>query len=407
MTSTPDKMAPKNIEIDVETFQKLLDESNDFFEESKKVEEEEEENDVTSWYQKFSHNIKNGMGALNSDGFSRVVKEKVEKLKVRFSPKEEDQELPASQDNKTGGDIRRKEDFEKIRFVGESLQTFRVNVMVKVTRRVQQLVRSHAVALDFVQVLLNKLEERMAKMEDKVNVEEGWLEQEVKKQIQDVKEKVTKLEVDKEVMARQLDEARQRGMKGNIIISTKRGKQHLLEPSRSGGSLEKETAMAIRIIANKTGVHLLEDDILACHRIGRKEAPAYVIRILNQKAGTGWETLSAGMTSGRGPLGNFINDDIFLNFQLTDGRRELLKNVREARKKELLKKFKVDANGKIWITKEKGLNGVMKKLAWEEVKDLAGLSLTCGQVFPPPVVEGAGAAGGGGAVPRRPVTNSK
>ena len=60
------------------------------------------------------------------------------------------------------------------------------------------------------------------------------------------------------------------------------------------------------------------------------------------------------MTSGQGPKGNFVDNGVFLSFQLTERRKEILRSVKEARrlKEEKVRKFKVDQNGKIWITSE-------------------------------------------------------
>ena len=49
-----------------------------------------------------------------------------------------------------------------------------------------------------------------------MNFDRGWHEEEVQSQLTPMKEKVEKVEKEKEV-----DEARQCGMKGNLILSTR------------------------------------------------------------------------------------------------------------------------------------------------------------------------------------------
>ena len=86
------------------------------------------------------------------------------------------------------------------------------------------------------------------------------------------------------------------------------------------------------------------------------------------------------MVSGKHLNGNFVQNGVFLGFQLTERRKEILRNVRDARKKDQLKKFKVDQNGRIWITFEKGVKDVKSTLKYHEVSSLDELTSLCPRV---------------------------
>ena len=162
-------------------------------------------------------------------------------------------------------------------------------------------------------------------------------------------------------------------MKGNLILSTKREGRSLLEPRRDGGGVESMTAMCRRLIQDKTGVEIKEEDILACHPMGKQGKTSYIVKIHNHKAGTGWETLAAGMQSGRTSHGPFADTGLFINFQLTERRNDILYAVRKGRRDDHYKKFKVDPNGRIWVSKVKGQAGIKSTLPWQEVTSIQRL----------------------------------
>ena len=79
------------------------------------------------------------------------------------------------------------------------------------------------------------------------------------------------------------------------------------------------------------------------------------------------------MVSSKHTDGNFVNNGVFLNFQLTENRKEIHRYVREARKQNQIKKFKVDANGRIFVTLEKGKKGDYTPLKYTEVTSVKQL----------------------------------
>ena len=94
----------------------------------------------------------------------------------------------------------------------------------------------------------------------------------------------------------------------------------------------------------KTGQQIPLQDISACHPIGRKESNSFILCVANRKPGSAWDIITTGMRKGFEG-----NHNIFISYQLTDRRIALSKEVKLAKKDKLIKKFSIDANGKIWI----------------------------------------------------------
>ena len=370
----------------------LLDESNSLITEGNTLEAEllqGEEGDV-SWFQKFTGKLKTEL-----DNCSDIVKEKIIDMKVRMSSKMESEleakdaqqhsqrETRGKRNITLGTQIKDSETFDKVFKDQNSDQYkvhFRTNILIGVTRRVQKLAANHGIALEFLQVLINKLETRLSDVEAKVAAADmeiekhyGFVKNEVKVAMDDMNKKFDILQKEKEELEAEVDKTRQWGMKGNIIISTKKENQGMLEPITEAGRKESITDVSRRIIQQKTGVEIKEEDILACHSFGREGQKSVIVKIHNHKVSSGWESLTAGMVSGKHKDGNFVNNGVFLNFQLTEHRKEIHRHVREARKQNQIKKFKVDANGRIFVTLEKGKKGDYTPLKYTEVTSVKQL----------------------------------
>ena len=404
-------MAPSGdaaIQVDSYTFHKLLDESHNFLEEGRKEEEEQEEQGRPSWTDRFSSSIRNGIGAITGDTFGEVLQEKLAKLKVRMSLQEEEEVQEGASSQYKGADrvdgVKSSEDYIKLltpipgnKPMGKDSQdNLRFNILIKLMRRLQKAMHNHSLALNYLQHIINKLEERVVKVEQKVEVTKDWVKdaveevveekvKEVKEQTATLEEKVVKLEEEKEALVLEVDETRQRGMKGNIIISVARDKKHLLVPDRVEGQLESYTTMCQRLLTQVSGSDIPTRAISACHPMGSKGL-SFIVRIHDRSPGSGWEALQAGMTTGGTRQGNFANIGVFLSFQLTPRRVKILDSVRDARKERLISKFRVDQNGRISATLDRGVkDDFSKKLRWQEVTSLSSLSSLCGGVeFPRP-----------------------
>ena len=166
---------------------------------------------------------------------------------------------------------------------------------------------------------------------------------------------VTDLKKELATLNDEIDETRQRGMKGNLIVSSPENSKSktIAVHETIGGKRESDTMMIIRIIKQKTGVDIDECDVAACHKVGKKDNHAYVIRLTNRKTGSAWHLLTEGMMTGKLPGGDSFDKDVnlFLNFQLTNKRAKLAKAVRQARKEGKIFKFYINQNGIIKIKK--------------------------------------------------------
>ena len=59
-----------------------------------------------------------------------------------------------------------------------------------------------------------------------------------------------------------------------------------------------------------------------------------------------WDIITRGMMTADN---NFSPDNVFINFQLTKRRGEICREVREAKKKNIVKSYEIDANGRIFV----------------------------------------------------------
>ena len=104
--------------------------------------------------------------------------------------------------------------------------------------------------------------------------------------------------------------------------------------------------MVQRLLEMKTGIWVDERDITACHPLGRRERNTFIISIHNRSPLSSWDMITRGMMSAEN---NFTRDNIFINFQLTQRRGEICKEVRKAKKEGIVKSYEIDANGRIFV----------------------------------------------------------
>ena len=148
------------------------------------------------------------------------------------------------------------------------------------------------------------------------------------------------LKNENEKLRKEIDETRQRGMKGNILVSCpkKDGLTRAVHNEVGEGNnkrLENDTEMIVRLIHEKTNVRVPVSD---------------VVRIVNRSPGSAWESLTASMMKATN-MDKAVK--VYLNFQLTERRAALAKAVRKAKAEDKIAGYSVDRNGKIKI-KEKG-----------------------------------------------------
>ena len=151
----------------------------------------------------------------------------------------------------------------------------------------------------------------------------------------------------------EIDETRQRGMKGNLIVScpTKNGTTKAVREEVTEGAnkrLESDTEMVVRLINEKAQVKFPLEDVVACHPMGDSDKHTYIIRVINRKPGSAWNALVAAMKKASN-MDRKVH--VYINFQLTQERAALAKAVRKAKSDDKLAGYSVDHNGKIKIKK--------------------------------------------------------
>ena len=150
-----------------------------------------------------------------------------------------------------------------------------------------------------------------------------------------------------------LDEIHQRGMKGNLMISspTNGGKTSLIKsPEELEAAGVSVTDHVRELIKAKYDVELPAEDIQACHHVpswpkGRRGKPEYrsiVLRIWNRRAGSAWSVLIGKIMSG----GNRATN-VYANFQLTKRRSDLVYNLRKLKEAKKISKFYTNENGQV------------------------------------------------------------
>ena len=173
-------------------------------------------------------------------------------------------------------------------------------------------------------------------------------------------EEVELLKAKIEMLEKECSEVRQRGMKGNLILSSPDSgpkpsllfPQEVLDNVTNSKRLEKPQEMCVRAIKKKTGIEVPLEDIAACHSLNtRGSNTTYIVRITNRKPGSAWDILSAGMLTGKHKItkANFTKDNLYINFQTTKQKGELSKVVRDARKARKIVKYGMDQNARITV----------------------------------------------------------
>ena len=208
-------------------------------------------------------------------------------------------------------------------------------------------------------VIINWLVRFVGTMMDKINkhavlIKFNQTTKADQEEVAELRQKLVQLE-------QHCDFIQQRSMKGNLIISSPNltHKASLFEPAaiqRNGSQAREDAAeLCTRLIKMKTGVTVPLTDISACHVLKKQGANAnYIIRFHNMRPGSAWESITAGMMKGRTPDGTAFSDaNVFLSFQVTHAKGELLKEARALRASKGIWKYSTDQNGKIAVQAKK------------------------------------------------------
>lgn len=153
---------------------------------------------------------------------------------------------------------------------------------------------------------------------------------------------VSKLEKRIQIQEDEQDEARQRSLKGNLILTNPavNGKVSLIKTENQlKEESESLTDHIIHLVKNKYDVSLPEADIQALHHLPNGSV---VMRVWNRRPGSAWYKLLDAIKSGKNQEYNF-----YANFHLTRRRNSLLYEIRTLKKAGKIHKFFTDENGAI------------------------------------------------------------
>lgn len=197
-------------------------------------------------------------------------------------------------------------------------------------------------------------------------------------EVNQLRETITKLEESnrelekaKQEQVFQLDETKQRSLKGQLIVSTPaRTKGGVTtnpiprQRSNQHGQVEKESDLSYvsRLISLRNKMVVDTRQVSAVHGIGPtyevgtgadrfKEYSSFVIVFSDWKAGSNFQELSTYLTSGKNNQGQFCTtrENVFINFQLTPLRQKLAKAIREARWAKKIERDSVNENGQFKV----------------------------------------------------------
>ena len=161
-----------------------------------------------------------------------------------------------------------------------------------------------------------------------------------------------------EDLDKKYDEVRQRCLKGNLIVSSPartttsghtiptQAKHQMFNDRYGRYRCETDLEMVLRLVHMKTGFRIQECEVTACHPLGRREKNTFILSVHNRTPMSSWEAITKGMMIAEN---NFSKDNIFINFQLTKMRGEICKEVRRAKKENLIKSYEIDVNGRIYV----------------------------------------------------------
>jgi hypothetical protein len=228
-----------------------------------------------------------------------------------------------------------------------------LNWLVSISKQIMEKINQHAAFIKFNQKTVESKAEKV--------------------ELDSLRAKVLELEDE-------CDEVRQRSMKGNLIISSPNRdnapslgiRQQKFDIATNTTKLETEVEVCVRMILQKTGVALPVSDVVACHPLGNRRGAetTYIMRIINRKPGSAWDTLAAALLTGKNnQSGKYCNNDIncYINFQLTKRKSELMKNIKQAKRDMKLIKYGADQNGRVTVK-------VRVNTMFEEVKSEADLA---------------------------------
>ena len=156
----------------------------------------------------------------------------------------------------------------------------------------------------------------------------------------------------------ELDECRQRSLKGNLIVTSianqERDKVSLIKTEEQ---LAQEnlslTDHILELVKTKYDITVPRSDVQACHRLPNKSV---ILRLWNRTEGSAWSRIVSGIKEGKN-----LGYNVFFNFHLTRRRSGLLYEMRQLKKKGDISKFYSDENGQLTVLVKKKEDGGSKQ----------------------------------------------
>ena len=141
----------------------------------------------------------------------------------------------------------------------------------------------------------------------------------------------------------EIDEVKQRSMKGNLILSSPSGQQGKSSIIKPLDQLNKESSTVTKHVTDllklKYNVDIPANDIQACHHLPNK---SIVVRIWNRAPGSAWNRLVEEVKKGGKKEIN-----VYANFQLTNKRNNIMYHLRTLKKEGKINKLYSNENGQI------------------------------------------------------------
>ena len=141
----------------------------------------------------------------------------------------------------------------------------------------------------------------------------------------------------------EMDEIKQRSLKGNLILSSKTfPERKLTSVILSDQELKSRNLSLVdhvlQLVHQKYGVRIPKDEVQACHRLPNG---SIILRLWKRTEDAAWSPLIKSIKEG-GKGGPSPNLNLFLNFHLTHRRNELVYELRQLKKDGKISKFYTD-----------------------------------------------------------------
>ena len=169
----------------------------------------------------------------------------------------------------------------------------------------------------------------------------------LREEVAQLRSKAEKNEDEIKHLKRTSDKRHQRSVKGNLILTSpvvparsgQRRKESQLRPSDHNES-EELFEHVQGLISKKYLVNVARTDVAAFHRVKN----GVILVFWNRAPWAVWGTLTKTMMKNPNP-----DENIYLNYQLTPKRSQLLANVRQLRKDDDIRGYRLDCNGEISV----------------------------------------------------------